>query len=109
MTKPDKMHYVVDIQTTGEQVRARRNLAHWGSCVTWIVQIPDQVECLVVFACWKQAHDLYVSLLFVKYLYIFQYVTQNSTFTKQNTLSIILILITIYTLVSGVHVCNKVI
>ena len=30
------------------------------------VQIPDQLECLVVFACWKQTQDLYVSLLFVQ-------------------------------------------
>ena len=40
----------------------------------------------------------------------FQYVTQNSTFTRQNTLSfVIVVLMIIYTLVSGVHVCNKVI
>ena len=45
------------------------------------------ISMLVVFTCWKQAHDLSVSLLFVQYLYIFQYVTQNSTFTRQNTLS----------------------
>ena len=31
MKKPDKMHCVVDIQTIGEQVRTRLNLAHWGS------------------------------------------------------------------------------
>ena len=31
MTKPDKMHCVVDIETIGEQVRTRRNDAHWGS------------------------------------------------------------------------------
>ena len=37
---------------------------------------------------------LCVSSLFVQYLNIFQYVTQNSTFTRQNTLSIILVLIT---------------
>ena len=43
-------------------------------------------------------------------VYIYQYVTQNSTFTRQNTLSfIILVLITMFTLVSGVHECNKVI
>ena len=41
---------------------------------------------------------------------IFQYVTQNSTFTRQNTLSfVILVLIIMFTLVSGVHVCHKVI
>ena len=69
------------------------------------VQIPDQVVCLAVFA------FLGVSLLFVQHLYIiFQYVTQNSTFTRQNTLSfVILVLIIMYTLVSGVHVYNKVI
>ena len=62
-------------------------------------------------ACRKQAQDLCVSLLFVQHLYIiFQYVTQNSTFTRQNTLSFVfLVLIIMYTLVSGVHVCNKVI
>ena len=32
------------------------------------MQIPDQVECLVVFTCWKQAHDLCVSLLFHIYI-----------------------------------------
>ena len=75
------------------------------------VQIPDQVECLAVFACWKQAQDLCVSLLFVQHYYIiFKYVTQNSTFTRQNTLSfVILVLIIMFTLVSGGHVCNKVI
>ena len=26
-----KMHCVIDILTIGEQVRTRRNLAHWGS------------------------------------------------------------------------------
>ena len=31
MTKPDKMHCVVDIKTIGEQVRTRRNLAYCGS------------------------------------------------------------------------------
>ena len=31
------------------------------------MQIPDQVECLVVFVCWTQAQDLCVSLLFVQY------------------------------------------
>ena len=41
---------------------------------------------------------------------MFKYVTQNSAFTRQNTLSfIILVLIIMFTLVSGVHVCNKVI
>ena len=75
------------------------------------VRLPDLVECLAVFACWKQAKDLFDSLLFVQHLYIiFQYVTQNSTFTRQNTLYfIILVIIIMYTLVSGVHVCNKVI
>ena len=44
------------------------------------------------------------------FIYIFQYVTQNRTFTRQNTLSfIILVLITMYTLILRVHVCNKVI
>ena len=72
------------------------------------LQIPDQVECCAVFACWKQAQDLCVSLLFVQHLYIFKYVTKNSTFTRQTTLSfIILVLIIMYTLVSGVHVCNN--
>ena len=42
------------------------------------------------------------------FIYIFHYVTQNSTFTRQSTLSfIILVLIIMYTLVSGVHVCNE--
>ena len=82
-----------------------------GPVLAFNVQIPDQVECLAVFVCSKQAQDLCVSLLFVQHLYIlFQYVAQNSTFTRQNTLSfVILALIIIYTLVSGVHVCNKVI
>ena len=61
------------------------------------MQIPDQVECLVVFACWKQTQDVCVSLLFVQYRYLFQYATQNSTCTRQNTLYfIILKLIPIY-------------
>ena len=59
------------------------------------MQIPDQVECLAVFACGKQAQDLCVSLLFVKHLCIFQYVTLNSTFTRQNTLSFILLVLII--------------
>ena len=44
------------------------------------MHIPDQVECLVVFACWKQAPDLCVSFLFVKYLYIFQYTVDGLNF-----------------------------
>ena len=72
------------------------------------MQIPDKVEVLVVFACWEQAQDLCVSAICT--IFIIQYVTQNSTFTRQNTLSfIIFVRITMYTLVSGVHVCNKVI
>ena len=65
-----------------------------GPVLAFNVQIPDQVGCLAVFACCKQAHDLCVSLLFVQHLYIFQYVTQNSTFTRQNTLSFIILVIT---------------
>ena len=42
------------------------------------------------------------------FIYLVQYVTQNSTFTRQNTLSLV-ILVLIIILVSGVHVCNKVI
>ena len=73
-------------------------------------QITDPVECLVVFARLKQTQDLCVSLLFVQYRYILQYITQNGTFTRQNTLSfIILKLIPVYTLELEVHVCNKVI
>ena len=61
--------------------------------------------------CMLKASTLVFFLLFVQHLYIiFQYVTQNSTFTRQNTLSlVILVLIIMFTLVSGVHVCNKVI
>ena len=89
------------------QITKRRQ----GPVLAFNVQIPDQVEFLAVSACWKQAQDLCVPMLFVQHLYIiFQYVTQNSTFTTQNTLSfVILVLIIMYTLVSGVHVCNKVI
>ena len=82
-----------------------------GHVLAFNVQIPDQVKCLALFAYCKQAQDLCVSLLFRQHLYIFQYVIiQNSTFTRQNTLSfIILVLIIMYTLVLGVHVCHKVI
>ena len=38
-----------------------------GPVLAFNVQIPDQVECLAVFACWKQAQDLCVSLLFDMY------------------------------------------
>ena len=31
MTKPGEMHCVLWIQTIAEQVKTRRNLAHWGS------------------------------------------------------------------------------
>ena len=41
-----------------------------GPVLAFNVQIPDQVECLAVFACWKQAQDLCVSLLFVQHLYV---------------------------------------
>ena len=57
------------------------------------MQVPDQVECLAMFACWKQAQDLCVSFLFVQHFYIFQYVTQNSRFTRKNTLSFIILLL----------------
>ena len=30
MTKPDRMHCVIRIKPTGELVKMRRNLAHWG-------------------------------------------------------------------------------
>ena len=73
------------------------------------MQIQDQVECLVVLHV-KSKHRTCVSLCYLcNILYIFQYVTQKSTFTRQNTLSFIIIaLIRMYTKVSGVHVCNKV-
>ena len=52
---------------------------------------------------------IYISTYFPNTLRIFQYVTQNSTFTRQNTLSfIILKLLPKYTLISEVYVCNKV-
>ena len=60
----------------------------------------------------KASTGLVWSLCYLCNIYILysQYVTQNSTFTRQNTLSfVILILIIMYTLVSGVHVCDKVI
>ena len=60
--------------------------------------------------CTLKANTGRVSLLFVQYRYIFQYVTQNSTFTRQIMLSfIILKLIPMYTLVLEAHVCIKVI
>ena len=43
------------------QIKKRRI----GPVLAFNVQIPDQVECLVVFASWKQAQDLCVFLLFV--------------------------------------------
>ena len=94
----------------------RNSYAQFGSCgisynvspvLAFSMQIPDRVECLVVFACWKQAQYLCVCLIFEKYWYIFQYITQNRTFTWQNMLPfIILVLIIMYTLVSGVHECT---
>ena len=35
------------------------------------VQIPDQVECLAVFACWKQAQDLIVCLFAICTTFIY--------------------------------------
>ena len=35
-------------------------------CLVNFDQITDQVECLVVFECWKQKQDLCFSLLYVK-------------------------------------------
>ena len=34
MTKPGKMHCFIWIETIGEQVKMRLNLAHWGSSDT---------------------------------------------------------------------------
>ena len=31
MTKPGKMHCVIRIKPTGEQVKMRRKVVHWGS------------------------------------------------------------------------------
>ena len=79
-----------------------------GPVLAYNLQIPDQVECWPCLHV-ESKHRTCVSLC---YLYnIFQYVTQNGTFTRQNTLSfVILVLIIMYTLVSGVHdACNKVI
>ena len=74
------------------------------------MQIPDQVECLVVFACRKQSQDLFVSLLFVQYLHKYSICNTKQYITRQNTLSFIFLeLITMFTLVPGVHVFDKVI
>ena len=58
----------------------------------------------------ESKYRTYASLCYLYNIDIFQYVTKNSTFTRQITLHfIILVLITRYTLALGVHVCNKVI
>ena len=38
MKKPGKVHCVACINSTGEQVKVRRNLAHWGSLDTVSMQ-----------------------------------------------------------------------
>ena len=83
------LEYIYIVQIT------KRRTSHM---LAFSMQIPDQVEWLVVFACWKPAQDLCVSLLFEQNLYIFQYLTQNSTFTTQNALSFnMFVLLTMYT------------
>ena len=59
----------------------------------------------LVFACWKQAQDLCVSLLFVQYRYILICNTKQYIYKTNYALG----LITRYMLVLGVHVCDKVI
>ena len=57
--------------------------------------------------CRKQTQDL-CAIRYLSNIDIFQFVTQNSTCTRQNTLYfIILELIPMYTLVSEVHLCIK--
>ena len=58
------LEYMYMIQITKRRI---------GPVLAFNVQIPDQVECLTVFACWKQAQDFCVSLLFVQHLYIILY------------------------------------
>ena len=61
-------------------------------------------------ACFQHTNTAkhYLSLCFLYNIHIFQYVTQNSTFTRQIThYLIILVLITRLTLVLWVHVCNN--
>ena len=41
MTKPGKMHCVIDIETIGEEVRTRRNLANRGFWDTVIFTVPN--------------------------------------------------------------------
>ena len=41
-----------------------------GPVLAFNVQIPDQVECLAVFACWKQAQDLCLFAICTKFIYI---------------------------------------
>ena len=83
--------------------------------IAFSMQIPDQVECLVVFHMSKVNTGLvhlfaictiqiYSNLQMQKYI---QY-SRNSTFTRQNTLfSIILECMPMYTLIFEVHVCIK--
>ena len=74
---------------------------------TWPNILPDLV---LRYLHVESKHRTYASLCYLYNIHMFQYVTQNSTFTRYITLYfIILVLITRYTLVSGVHVRNKVI
>ena len=96
------LEYIYILQIT------KRRISH---VLAFNMQIADQVEFLFFFLHFESKHKNWVSLCyFVQCLYIFQFVTEISTFSRQNKLYfVILVLITMYTLVLGVHVCHKVI
>ena len=70
----------------------------------------DQTFYLIWYLHVESKHMTYASLCYLYNIDIFQYVTQNSTITGQITLKVIILVhITRYLLVLGVHVCDKVI
>ena len=98
------LEYIYIVQIT------KRRISH---VLAFNMHLPDQVECLVVFACWNQAQDLCVSLLFVQYLYIYIAMSNTKQYhniyqTKYAALHHSRTYNNVYIL-SRVHACNKVI
>ena len=99
--------YIFEYIYIGLMARRRTSpVGFFSAYKTQAKTLPDLVECLVVF-CMLKANTgivLFVSLLFVKY----RYIPVNKTKQYMYKTNYAPLLISMYTLVSEVHVCLKV-
>ena len=91
-------------------VKHALNVRYKKSCVCFQHAKPNQAFYLVCCLHVESIHRICASLCYLCNIAIFQYVTQNSTFTRQNTIHFIIFeLIPIYALVWVAYVHIKVI